>query len=140
LILAVLLRVLVSQTEPRIIVIDVSAPDAIYEDVSRALADDVVNGFSKAKVWTLRVDENEMPKGCRAGPCLGKVAQERRADIVVTLDAEQEGEGVPKISISAMRGTNGELLAALRYRAQPKGKPTKKFMEFVGNALKALRK
>jgi hypothetical protein len=107
----------------RVVVIDASAPDAIYEDVSRELAEQVVAELKKTGLTTHRIDENELPPGgCRFGPCLGRLAQEHQATVVVTLDAEEIDERRSRVGLAALWAHNGAPITASRYvahRSQP---------------------
>lgn len=108
-------------TAPSLVaVVDVSASDAVYEDVSRGLAEDVVAALAKAGLAASRVDENELPpEGCRAGPCLEKVARTRQARALVIVDAKEEGPLV-EVSVMALDAADGRPLGAKRYTAGKK--------------------
>lgn len=122
--LAALALVVLAQA-PRVAVVDVSAPDAVYEDVSRELAEEVVASLSKAGFDAIRVDETEIPGGkrCPIGPCLGQVAKMVGAHVVVALDAAEVktvlrgGNATTdvQVSLTALLGINGEPLCAKRY-------------------------
>jgi hypothetical protein len=77
-----------SQAPLRAFVIDISKDDAIYEDVSRQLAQDLSDHLQKEGLVSIRLDERELPDGCRLGPCLAQVAKEKNVQVVVTLDAK----------------------------------------------------
>jgi hypothetical protein len=127
---------------PVAIVFDVSAPDAVYEDVSRGVADSVVSALGKAGFEAVRVDENELPRdGCRAGPCLGKVSKAHGAALVVTVDVEEDGKTKLKVGLAAMRGTDGMPLGAQRFGqpVEPK-KPPKPLTKFCTGLPRALEK
>lgn len=116
--MGVMLLALVLSQAPSVtvVVIDVSAPDAIYEDVSRGLAEQVVTALKAAGAKAERVDEGELPPGgCRIGPCLGEVARARGAQVVVALDAEEVEGAKSRVAVSALASVNGEPLAAGRY-------------------------
>ena len=101
---------------PQAAVIDVSAPDAVYEDVSRALAEQVSAALNGAGFEAVRVDENELPEdGCRAGPCLAKVAKDKHAQVLVTLDATELDKKRTQVNVAALFGLNGMPLAGGRY-------------------------
>lgn len=101
---------------PTVAVIDISAEDAIYEDVSRRLAQSLTEALGQAGVSAVRVEEAELPpEGCRLGPCLGVAARAREAKAVVTLDAEELSPTKTKVVVTMMRATNGEPLAGGRY-------------------------
>ncbi len=121
---------LVLASGPRIIVLDVSVPDAIYEDVSRGIADSLVSELKQRGLDAVRVDEREMSvENCRGGPCLGVVAKEQKAHVVITLDATEleTSKASYGVSVTAMAGRNGMPLAGGRYelkdgrRKKPKG-------------------
>ncbi len=128
---------------PKVALIDVSAPDEVYEDESRALADDVVAVLNKSGFVAERVDERELPReGCRIGPCLGKVSVQRGAQVVIALDATELPDKRIGVSMTAMRSTDGLPLSAVRYTAKPGGKPAAELTAFakdlLKNAVKAL--
>ncbi len=124
----------------KVVVIDVSAPDAVYEDVSRGLAEQVVAALNGAGIQALRIDENELPEeGCRLGPCLGVVAKSRKALVVVIVDAvELDKKGKTGVSVAAMAGFNGMPLTAKRYTTTPDAKPTPELKAFVADLTKKL--
>src|SRR5687767_6247968 len=73
-------------------VLDVSAEDAVYEDESRELAIEVVDAFNAKGAVARRIDESELPpRGCKAGPCLEKVA--KGSDVLVTVDVVEISKG-----------------------------------------------
>ncbi len=101
---------------PTVAVIDISAEDAIYEDVSRKLAQSLTEALTKQGVTAVRIDESELPpEGCRLGPCLGVVARAKEAKAVVTLEAEELSPTKTKVVVTMMRSVNGEPLAGGRY-------------------------
>jgi hypothetical protein len=104
-------------------VVDVSAADAIYEDVSRGLTQDVVAALNAAGGYAAtRVDENDLPEGgCRAGPCLEKVAREKHADVVVLVDCVENDARI-NISVLALWGRDGRPLGGKRYVSGKKSK------------------
>jgi hypothetical protein len=113
--LVLLSLVLLASPRPVVAVVDVSRPDAVYEDVSRALAADVAAALGKVGLDASRVEEDELPQeGCRAGPCLEVVARARAAQALVLLDANEKGS-VIEVSVMALRGSDGRPLAAKRY-------------------------
>ncbi len=127
---------LAAPAAPVVAVVDVSLPDAVYEDVSRALADDVVTALEKAGLSASRVDENELPpEGCRAGPCLEALARARRVQALVVVDATEKGPDV-EVSVMALLATNGRPLGAKRFVA---GKRAKKALTlFSASVARAL--
>lgn len=138
---ALVLAVLLSQAQApaalRVAVVDVSAPDAIYEDVSRQLAAQVAEVLTKAGLIAVRVDERELPPGgCRIGPCLGEVAKAQGADVVVTVDAEEVDESTSRVAVTALWGANGEPLAGGRYVARGVRKTPKGLGRFAADAVK----
>ena len=113
-----LLALLLCQS-PKAAVIDVSASDAVYEDVSRGLAEQVAHALDGAGFDAVRVDENELPEsGCRAGPCLAKVAKDHHALVLVTLDATEVDKTHTQVALAALLGLNGLPLAGARYVAK----------------------
>ena len=134
-----LLAALVLAADPRVAVVDASAPDAVYEDVSRGLADEVVEALLKAGLMAHRVEEQELPEGgCRAGPCLEQVARAQKADVLVVLDAREKGRAVA-VGVLALDGRTGRPLAGQRYLAGPQArKALKAFVAKLGKALGAV--
>lgn len=133
--LAFVTAVLVSQT---VVVLDVSAEDAVYEDESRALAIEAVELMNAKGLTARRVDESELPpQGCRAGPCLEKVA--KGSDVLVTLDVAELGNGKLGVAVTALAGRTGMPLAGGRYHVGPKTKrPPKELEAFVQKIIKAV--
>jgi hypothetical protein len=107
-----LLQIALAQN-PLVIVVDISTPDAIYEDVSRNYAETLVDQLNRDGFNATRVDQDEMD-GCKMGPCLGKVSYKFKADVVVTLDATEIDEKKGKVVISALNGKSGMPLALAR--------------------------
>ena len=139
--LAFIVALALSQLPPaRVVVIDVSAPDAVYEDVSRALAEQVVSELKGSGLDAVRIDENELPEeGCRLGPCLGIVAKKRQAKVVVIVDAvELDKKGKTQVSVAAMAGWNGMPINAKRYTTKAEGKPAAELKAWVKDLLKRL--
>jgi hypothetical protein len=127
---------------PQVAIIDISAEDAIYEDVSRRFAQSLSDALTQAGVPAVRVDESELPpEGCRLGPCLGVAARSKGALALVTVDAEEVSETKNKVVVTMMRATNGEPLAGGRYelRAGAK-KPPKALLQFIERVKKAMTK
>ncbi len=123
---------------PNVAVVDVSASDAVYEDVSRALADEVVEALRRAGAHASRVDEREVPDGCRFGPCLGEVAKAQKAHVIVALDAVELDSKRTGVGITALWGYDGRPLAAQRYvAAGGKVKPAKAVTGFAAEVTKA---
>src|SRR5262249_13352417 len=92
--IALIFTLAFAQTPCRVVVFEVSASDAVYEDVSRSLAEALVESLGSKGVIALRATENDLPsKGCRFGPCLGKVAAALKADVLVTLDVSEIDSG-----------------------------------------------
>lgn len=142
--LAVLFSLVVSQAPDAgvppvrtVVVLDVSAEDAIYGDESRALCDEVVEVFVKAGFSARRVEEDELPRGgCRFGPCLEKVA--KGSDVLVTLDAVELDKSKTGVATTALAGRTGMPLAGGRYHVTPKGKrPAKELTAFAAKVLAA---
>lgn len=136
-----LLTLALAQLPPsKVVVIDVSAADAVYEDVSRGLAEQVVKELNAAGLESIRIDENELPEeGCRVGPCLGVVAKSRKALVVVILDAvELDKKGKTGVAVAAMAGFNGMPLTAKRYTTKPDSKPTPELKAFTADLVKKL--
>lgn len=133
---------LMSQAPVHVAVIDISAEDAIYEDVSRRFTQSLVEALSKEGIVAVRVDESELPpEGCRLGPCLGVAARAKGALAVVTLDAEEVNESKTKVVVTMMRATNGEPLAGGRYELKAGVKKAPKGLNaFLTQAKKAMTK
>jgi hypothetical protein len=99
----------------RVTVIDVSDADAIYEDVSRGLAEEVVKTLAAAGLDARRVDESELPEGgCKVGPCLGQVVKEQKAHVLVALDAKELDKKKIGIGLTAL-WRDGSPLSGARY-------------------------
>ncbi|MHB8874350.1 MAG: hypothetical protein ACYC8T_11740 [Myxococcaceae bacterium] len=139
--LALLLALSLAQAAPKAVVIDVSAPDAVYEDVSRALAERVVGALKSAGFEAVRIDESELPEqGCRIGPCLGVVARARKAQVVVIVDATEQEKGGVGVNVAALWAADGRPLAATRFSVDGKGtKPAKALERFGAQLLAAVR-
>ncbi|MBL8956415.1 MAG: hypothetical protein JNK82_36915 [Myxococcaceae bacterium] len=123
---------------PTVVVLDVSAEDAVYEDESRELCLEAVDAFTAKGFTARRVDESELPpKGCKSGPCLEKVA--RGTDVLVTLDAVEVGKNKLGVAVTALAGRTGMPLAGGRWHVEPKTKrPPKELVAFVDKVLAAL--
>ena len=119
-------------------VLDVSKPDAIYEDVSRALAEEVVTELLGAGFLASRVDESQLSRPCRIGPCLGEIAAQQHADVLVLLDAA-EAQGGNQVALAAMRERDGKPLATAKYSTAQAAKMKKKLKRFAADVLKASR-
>ena len=121
-----------------VVVLDVSAEDAVYEDESRALAIELVEYLETKGLTARRVDESELPpQGCRAGPCLEKVA--KGSDVLVTLDVAELGKGKLGVAVTALAGRTGMPLAGGRYHVNPKTKrPPKELEAFADKVLAAI--
>ncbi len=140
--LALALTSVFAQIPPLVVVIDISADDAIYEDVSRQYAQALAESLTHVGVAAVRIDEAELPAdGCRLGPCLGVLGRGKGALAVVTLDAEQVSETKSKVVVTVMRSTNGEPLAGGRYELiNGTKKPPKGLTAFLTQAKKAMEK
>lgn len=131
-----------SQAPVQVAVIDISAEDAIYEDVSRRYTQSLVEALTNGGLTAVRIDEAELPpQGCRLGPCLGVAARAKGALTVVTLDAEELSETKSKVVVTMMRATNGEPLAGGRYELKAGAKKAPKGLTaFLAQAKKAMKK
>jgi len=139
--LSLALTLVLAQGSVRVAVLDVSAPDAIYEDVSRALTETVSDELLKKGFLSKRVDESELPvEGCRIGPCLGVIARAQSADVLVIVDATEGAKGKVDVVLSAMRGRDGLPLAAGRWATTGEGKPGKQLTKFLVATQKAVAK
>lgn len=143
--LALALTLVLAQPPLKVAVIDISDSDAIYEDVSRGLAEDVVKALRAAGFEAARVDESELPEGgCQVGPCLAGVARDQRAQVLVALDATELDKVKIGVGLTALLGSNGAPLAGGRYvvRADRKRAP-RELPDFAARLLveatKALR-
>ena len=130
------------QAVTKVAVVDVSAPDAIYEDVSRALADKVVEALKATGVQSIRIDERDLPEsGCRLGPCLGVAARAKNAEVVVMFDATEAKNDGATIELAALWSTNGAPVAVAKYAVvADQKKVPKPLMKFAVNVAKATRK
>jgi hypothetical protein len=123
----VLAIVVAQQPGLRVTVIDISDSDAIYEDVSRGLAEEVVKALVAAGFDAHRVDESELPEGpCKVGPCLAKVARAEKAQVMVTLDAKELEKTKLGVGLTALLGRDGTPLAGARYILKVKQKKAPK--------------
>ncbi|MDP1918117.1 MAG: hypothetical protein Q8L14_17865 [Myxococcales bacterium] len=139
--LSVALTLVLAQGTVRVAVLDVSAADAIYEDVSRALAEKVSDELLKKGFLSKRVDESEVPiDGCRIGPCLGVIAKSQSADVLVIVDAVEGAKGTVEVVLSAMRGRDGLPLAAGKWTTTAEGKQNKQLAKFLVATQKAVAK
>lgn len=132
--LAVLVSLALSQASLKVAVLDASAPDAIYEDVSRALTQRVSDELLKRGFLSRRVDETEIPpraEGCRLGPCLGIIAASQAADVLILVDATEGEKGRVEVTLSAMRGRDGLPLAAGKWSTTVDGKASKQLKKFL---------
>ncbi|MBS1153464.1 MAG: hypothetical protein H6Q89_5162 [Myxococcaceae bacterium] len=139
--LSVLVAIAVTQLPPaRVVVVDVSAPDAVYEDVSRAIAEQVVAELRAAGLEAVRIDENELPEeGCRLGPCLGTVARARQAKVVVIVDAvELDKKGRTQVSVAAMAGRDGMPINARRYVTRAEARPAAELKALIKDLARRL--
>ncbi len=133
------LALVVMAQAPVVAVIDISEPDAIYEDVSRRYAQDLADALTRAGVRAVRIDESELPvEGCRLGPCLGVAGRARGALAVVTLDATELTEAKSRVVVAMLRATTGEPLAGGRYELTEGAKQAPKALaKFLAAAKKA---
>lgn len=139
--LGVALTLVLAQGTVRVSVLDVSAPDAIYEDVSRALAQRVSDELLKLGYLSRRADEAELPvEGCRLGPCLAEIAKTQGADVLLLLDASEGEKGRVEVALSAMRGNDGLPLAVGKWPTTARGTPDKKLKKFFDALQKAVTK
>ncbi len=125
----------------KVAVVDVSAPDEIYEDVSRALADQVVEALKGTGVQAVRIDERDLPSsGCRLGPCLGVAARAIGAHVVVMVDATEGSEEASAVKLAALWSNNGAPVAVAKYsvKADQKKHP-KQLLMFALEVAKAKR-
>lgn len=101
---------------PRVVVYDVSAPDAVYEDIARDAAKVVAGALASRGMTALRAEVESMREPrCRVGPCLAKVAARHEATVLVTLDVAEAPNEMLSIACAALRATNGALLSARRW-------------------------
>lgn len=139
--LAGVVALVLSQGMIRVAVLDVSVPDAIYEDVSRGLAEKVSDELLKRGFFSKRVDESELPvDNCRVGPCLGVIAKAQAADVLLLLDATEGEKGRIEVTLSAMRGRDGLPLSAGRWTTTSEGKANKQLTKFFEATQKAIAK
>jgi hypothetical protein len=121
-----------------VVVLDVSAEDAVYEDESRELALEVVDLMNSKGLIARRVDESELPrKGCKEGPCLAKVA--KGSMVLVTVDVVELDKGKWGVGVTALAGHNGMPLAGGRYQVDARSKrPAKELEKFVQKVVEAV--
>jgi hypothetical protein len=140
-VLTILTAVVLAQSGLKVAVVDVSAPDAIYEDISRELTQRVADELLGRGFSARRVDESELPvEGCRLGPCLGEIAKSQGAEVLVIVDATEGARGKVDVVLSAMRGRDGLPLAAGRWATTTEGKKGKQLAKFVEATWKAAAK
>jgi hypothetical protein len=138
---ALLAAVVLGQTGLKVAVLDVSAPDAIYEDISRELTQRVADELLGRGFSARRVDESELPvENCRIGPCLGEIAKSQRADVLVVVDAVEGAKGKVDVVLSAMRGRDGLPLSVGRWNTTIEGKKGKQLSKFIEATWKAAAK
>jgi hypothetical protein len=139
--LGLLVALTLSQTNLRVAVLDVSAPDAIYEDVSRELTQRVSDELLGRGFSARRVDESELTvENCRIGPCLGVIAKAQSADILVVVDAAEGAKGKVDVVLSAMRGRDGLPLSVGKWATTSEGKKGRQLTKFVEATWKAAAK
>lgn len=125
----------------RVAVVDVSAPDDVYEDVSRGLSDAVVDALKATGLEAVRIDERDLPaSGCRLGPCLGEAARAQNAQVVVMVDCSEAGEASTAVKLAALWSNNGAPVAVSKYQvgAEQKKVP-RQLMKFAVAVAKAKR-
>ena len=137
-----LCALLLAQSSPQIAVIDISADDAIYEDVSRSYAQALADALTRLGVPSVRVDEADLPpEGCKLGPCLGALARSQGALALVTVDAEELTSQKSRVVVTLMRATNGEPLAGGRYELEVgKKKAPRGLSSFLTEAKRVMAK
>ncbi len=136
--LSTLVLATLTQLAARLSVVDVSAPDAIYEDVSRGLADFVAVQLEKKGFTAKRADEGELTvEGCRVGPCLAVIAKTQGADVLVLLDATEDDKGRITVALTALRGTDGLPLAVGVWKTTDAPQVTKPLTAFITSLEKA---
>lgn len=125
----------------KVAVVDVSAPDEIYEDVSRSLTDAVVDALKATGLEAVRVDERELPaSGCRLGPCLGVAARAIGAQVVVMVDSVEAGDEASAVKLAALWSSNGAPVAVSKYLVKKEQKKVPKpLMKFAIEVAKAKR-
>ncbi len=139
--LLTLLVILAQSPVTKVAVVDVSAPDEIYEDVSRGLADGVVEALKATGLEAIRIDERDLPaSGCRLGPCLGEAAREKGAQVVVMVDCTDAGETASAVKLAALWSNNGAPVAVSKYQVgHEQKKVPKPLMKFAMSVAKAKR-
>jgi len=125
----------------KVAVVDVSAPDDIYEDVSRGLSDAVVEALKATGLEAIRIDERDLPaSGCRLGPCLGEAARAQNAQVVVMVDCSEAGETASGVKLAALWSNNGAPVAVSKYQVTHEQKKVpKQLMKFAVAVAKAKR-
>ncbi len=125
----------------KVAVVDVSQPDAIFEDVSRGIADEVVEALKATGLQAVRIDERDLPEaGCRLGPCLGEAAKAQQAQVVVMVDCAEKSPTVSTVRLAALWATNGAPVAVSRYDVEAEHKKVPKPLRtFAVDVAKAKR-
>lgn len=134
--LALLAASLLGQATPTIALVDISAPDAVYEDVSQAVVRELAELLAKGPVHVSLVTQ-DAARGCRFGPCLGALAKQQQAAIVITVEVA-EGEH-PSLAVAALalRAADGTPLSGRRWKTGGKKKPGKAREAFLKDVLAA---
>mgnify|MGYP000857408309 CR=1 FL=1 len=138
--LIALTAVLAQAPLPVVGVIDASRSDGAYEDESRALAEQAAHVLLASGFDAKRLDESELPEGCKVGPCLAGVAKAHGLDVLVLLAASDVKDKL-LVAVFALWGPNGEPLTAARYESpHTPGKTPKALTTFAKDLAKALKK
>ena len=134
------LLTLVLTQAPVVGVIDATPGDGAYEDESRALAEQAAAALTRQGFVARRMDESELPEGCKVGPCLASVAKANALDVLVLVAASDVKDKL-KVAVFALWGPTGEPLAAARYDSphEPKKEP-KALTTFAKDVLKQVTK
>jgi hypothetical protein len=139
-VLALVFFSITAQTQ-RVVVYDVSAPDAVYEDVARDAAKTLVSRLAKQRLVAVRAETEAMPEPrCRVGPCLAKVALEATAEALITFDVAEAPNERLSIACAALRASNGALLTARRWVVKRPTDAPKAIDRFAADLVAALAK
>ncbi len=133
---ALLAAAVLSQATPTIALVDISAADAVYEDVSQPIVRELAGLLAKGPVNVTLVTQDSA-WGCRFGPCLGALAQQHHAAIVITVDIAEAEHPVLTVAALALKGADGAPLSGRRWKTGGKKKPGKARDDFVRDVLAA---
>lgn len=134
---SLLTAVLLAQATPTLALVDISAADAVYEDVSQAAVRELAELLAKGPVNVTLVTQ-DAARGCRFGPCLGALAKQHKAAIIITVDVAEAEHPAISVAALALRGADGVPISGRRWRSGGKKKPGKARDDFVRDVFAAV--